>query len=119
MGRIEKKGRTLSFWLIASATLVGACASAPGHEAPYEREVIGDGAAPAVQPVVRTPAPAAQDGGWCLIIATGCACDNENERVNCGTVHEQFGDYIRCSPAYRTCKDGIWGDCVGDRVAGQ
>ena len=119
MGRIEKKGRTLSLWLVSSAVLVGACASAPGHEAPYEREVIvsRDGAAPTVAPVVRTPT--GQDGGWCVIIATGCACDNESERVNCGTVHEQFGDYIRCSPAYRTCKDGVWSDCVGDRIAGQ
>lgn len=79
-----------------------------------------DGGAPTVEPVApRTPVDAGQDGGACLVIATGCACDVENERVDCGTTHEQIGDYVRCSPMYRTCFNGAWGDCEGDRVIGR
>ena len=108
------------FLFVACAACVGACASAPAHEAPYAADYIStDGAPPMVDPVApRSSADAGQEAGSCVFVATGCPCDVDSERVYCGTVHEQFGDYIRCSPAYRTCANGAWSECEGDRVLG-
>jgi len=36
----------------------------------------------------------------------GCSCSN-NEKKNCGT------DIGLCENGEQTCKDGIWGDCIG------
>ena len=50
-------------------------------------------------------------------VSTGCSCDTPGQQLACGQVHRSDGDYISCSPGYRTCSAaGAWGDCVGDQV---
>jgi hypothetical protein len=66
-------------------------------------------------------ATSASDGGTPTVCGssptTGCACDTPGQQLACGQVHRVDGDYISCSPGYRTCSaDGEWGDCLGDRV---
>lgn len=36
--------------------------------------------------------------------------------LDCGTVTEKHDDYVTCSMGSRTCRDGVWGACVGERV---
>src|SRR5260370_33166684 len=86
--RVTRPWRLL---LVACAACAGACASAPPHEAPYAADYVSaDGAPPMVDPVApRSSADAGQEAGSCVFVATGCSCDVENERVYCGTVHEQ------------------------------
>ncbi|HEX7453665.1 MAG TPA: PA14 domain-containing protein, partial [Polyangiaceae bacterium] len=47
----------------------------------------------------------------------GCSCDTADEVVDCGQVKRRSGDYVSCTMGKRTCENGTWGDCVGDRVA--
>ncbi|HEX3850618.1 MAG TPA: hypothetical protein VHW01_06600, partial [Polyangiaceae bacterium] len=47
----------------------------------------------------------------------GCSCDTADEVVDCGQVKRRSGDYVSCTMGKRTCDNGTWGDCVGDRVA--
>ena len=53
----------------------------------------------------------------CATPSKGCTCEKEAELVECGQVERRSGDYVSCTMGYRTCTDGAWGDCVGDRVA--
>jgi hypothetical protein len=52
----------------------------------------------------------------CSIPNEGCACDSEGTEIDCGRVREQHDDYVTCSMGTRTCTDGAWTECVGDRV---
>ncbi|MGC4089238.1 MAG: dickkopf-related protein [Polyangiaceae bacterium] len=52
----------------------------------------------------------------CATPRQGCACAEEGESVDCGTTSEVLGDYVTCSMGKRSCVDGVWGVCVGDRV---
>jgi hypothetical protein len=60
------------------------------------------------------PAP---EGNACDSPAEGCPCTPEAATADCGQVERQSGDYISCSMGARTCTDGKWGACIGDRVA--
>jgi hypothetical protein len=102
------------FAVLGTIAMLVACASADPR-APYVSDPIDlgdepDGAigADATQP----------DAGRCAAPATGCPCEVEGEYVVCAVVHDRIGDYVRCSPAFRTCTGGVWGECVGDRVVG-
>lgn len=53
----------------------------------------------------------------CELPNTGCSCSGEGTATDCGHVTEQFGTYITCSMGTRTCTDGVWGACVGERVS--
>src|SRR5436853_7929638 len=90
----------------SAASVVLGCASAPDRDLPYESDLVFSDAArqrdDQAAPRVDVDA-AASDADRCSTIATGCSCPSENEQVACGTVHEQFGDYVRCTPSYRTC----------------
>lgn len=52
----------------------------------------------------------------CLTPTEGCDCDVEGDQVDCGRVTEVFDDYVTCQMGRRTCTDGLWGECTGDRV---
>ncbi len=61
------------------------------------------------------------DGGGsgynpCLTPTQGCPCDDEGSVAECGKVLRSSGDYLWCSVGHRTCTDGEWGECVGDRT---
>jgi hypothetical protein len=73
---------------------------------------------------VRTPIVGGDDGlaggpgipDPCASPNEGCACDTEGEAVDCGRLRETFDDYVTCQMGMRTCSDGAWSACVGDRV---
>jgi hypothetical protein len=52
----------------------------------------------------------------CATPNEGCACDTEDEVIDCGRVREQHDDYVTCSMGTRTCHDGEWSACLGDRI---
>jgi hypothetical protein len=52
----------------------------------------------------------------CLTPNEGCECEVEGDQADCGRVTETFDDYVTCQMGTRTCSDGLWGGCVGDRV---
>jgi hypothetical protein len=91
--------------------LLLACGSAPTELPPVER----DGVVASAGSSEGTHAP---PGDPCAEHATGCPCDVEGEAVECGIVRQQFGDYVRCTPGFRPCHDGAWGECATDRVVG-
>jgi hypothetical protein len=47
---------------------------------------------------------------------SGCPCETDNERVRCGTVQEQRGEYLICSMGARVCSGRVWGQCVAERL---
>jgi hypothetical protein len=67
----------------------------------------------------RNPA-VASDGSTVLSCETpqeGCACETEGQIVDCGRVYRRSGSYVSCSTGKRTCKGGLWGDCLGDQIS--
>src|SRR4051812_35957514 len=82
-----------------------ACSHGGHQSAPYESDVAG---AP------NKPAPNTDP---CATPNKGCACETNDEVVDCGQVERRSGDYVTCSMGKRTCTDGTWGECIGDRVA--
>ncbi len=56
-------------------------------------------------------------GVACGTPAEGCRCANPGETVDCGQVERRAGTYVSCSMGERTCQDGKWGACGGDRIA--
>jgi hypothetical protein len=58
--------------------------------------------------------PGIPDG--CLTPNEGCECEVEGDQVDCGRLTEAFDDYVTCQMGVRTCTDGLWGACAGDRV---
>jgi hypothetical protein len=91
-----------------------ACGPGPTELPPGERDGI----------LAASDSPEGADAGQsigadpCAHHATGCPCDQEGEAVECGILRQQFGDYVRCTPGYRTCQNGAWSDCTTDRVVG-
>jgi hypothetical protein len=61
-----------------------------------------------------TPSPTS-----CTTPQEGCPCDQEGQAVDCGQVERRSGDYVSCSLGKRTCTNGSWGVCVGDRISSQ
>jgi hypothetical protein len=57
------------------------------------------------------------EGNNCESPAEGCDCTTPGATADCGRVERQFGDYVSCSMGARTCTDGKWGTCIGDRLA--
>jgi len=91
--------------LFASTALLmtAACSHGP-NKAPYSGSPdAGDKPVPTADP--------------CETPNKGCSCDTPNEVVDCGQVDRVSGDYISCSIGKRTCENGTWGECVGDRIA--
>ena len=43
------------------------------------------------------------------------ACQEEGSRMACGRVSERHGSYVTCAMGYRTCTNGVWSACQGDR----
>ncbi len=90
---------------LAVLTLSSAC-SHGGHEsAPYTSDVAGAGSKP-------TP-----NTDPCATPNKGCSCDTNDEVVDCGQVERRSGDYVTCTMGKRTCTEGTWGECIGDRIA--
>jgi hypothetical protein len=52
----------------------------------------------------------------CLTPNEGCECEVEGDQVDCGRVTEVFDDYVTCQMGRRTCTDGAWSACTGDRI---
>ena len=48
---------------------------------------------------------------------TGCACPAEGATAECGELIQKHDGYISCSVGTRTCADGLWGACQGEKVA--
>jgi len=84
-----------------SIVLAGACADSD-QRVPSVSVNAGAGA-PGVPDVCATP-------------NEGCDCDAEGTEVDCGRIRETYGDYVTCQMGTRTCEDGQWGACVGDRI---
>jgi hypothetical protein len=70
-------------------------------------------------------APAVSGGGLaggpnvpepCTTPNEGCACDDEGAELDCGRIREQHDDYVTCQMGTRTCADGAWSACQGDRI---
>ena len=86
---------------LASAALLLGCESDPGTNAGT------------------TPSPDATGpwvGNHCEAPNTGCPCDEEAAVTDCGSVKEIHDDYVTCSAGTRTCIDGSWSECTGDRL---
>ncbi|HEY5372375.1 MAG TPA: PA14 domain-containing protein, partial [Polyangiaceae bacterium] len=92
-------------WVAAvlCASLIG-CGNSPDHAAG-----IDPGDAGTVKPI--------PTGNACDTPNEGCACAMPGEQVDCGRVERTSGSYVSCSMGQRTCTDGKWGACIGDRVA--
>ena len=56
---------------------------------------------------------------FCATPNEGCSCETYGAVIDCGQVHRQSGSYVSCSLGKRTCVDGRWGACVGDRISGE
>jgi hypothetical protein len=52
----------------------------------------------------------------CATPSEGCSCEQEGIEVDCGQLTERFDDYVTCQMGTRTCENGQWGACAGDRV---
>ena len=57
----------------------------------------------------RPPIPEA-----CSIPATGCPCTTDT--VLCGVTVSREGDTLTCRQGERTCDDGAWSECIGDKT---
>ncbi len=91
-------------WLASALALAGACSSDEDRVG-----LVGDGSKPD-----RTP-PDEVDVDRCATPQEGCSCPEEGEVVECGKVTQKFDDYVTCSMGHRTCEEGEWGECVGER----
>lgn len=58
-----------------------------------------------------TPSP-----GRCLTPGEGCECENDGEATECATTARREDRKIWCSAGKRTCDNGRWGACVGERL---
>lgn len=93
------------------AVLVVACAcSSPAEHA----GLVGDGSSPSL-----TPDDDGVEIDRCATPQAGCSCADEGEVVDCGKVTQEFDDYVTCSLGKRTCVEGEWGECVGERSVQQ
>jgi hypothetical protein len=86
---------------LAAATLLSGCGSDP------ERS-------PGTAPSPDATVPSVADR--CLSPNAGCPCDEEASVTDCGSVKEVHDDYVTCSAGTRTCLDGSWSECTGDRL---
>jgi hypothetical protein len=57
-------------------------------------------------------------GDRCATPNEGCSCEAYGQVIDCGQVHRQSEGYVSCSLGKRTCIDGRWGACIGDRISG-
>jgi len=91
--------------IVALGGLLLCSAYSQGHEAaPYSGMAdAGDKPIPNLDP--------------CATPNKGCACDTTDAVVDCGQVERISGDYVSCTMGTRTCIDGKWGECIGDRIA--
>ena len=53
----------------------------------------------------------------CTTPKADCPCDTEAEVIACGSVARHSEGYTACSMGHRTCQDGKWGACEGDKIA--
>jgi hypothetical protein len=98
----NQRRRFTRHWIAIVMLLAGACSS-DGDS----RDRDGSGRN-------RTPA-AGRVGDPCATPQAGCSCEDEGAVVDCGKVTETYDDYVTCSMGERTCLDGEWGECLGDR----
>ena len=54
----------------------------------------------------------------CVTPDEGCACMQEKQVIDCGQVERRSAGYVSCSLGKRSCTDGVWGACMGDRISG-
>jgi hypothetical protein len=112
---MNRSAASVKYVLGSLSLVLVACGAAPTELPPVDREGIvaaGDSTEGADAGVESA------DADPCARHATGCPCDQEGQTVECGIVHQQFGDYVRCTPGYRACQNGAWSDCTTDRVVG-
>lgn len=50
----------------------------------------------------------------CSIPAAGCPCTADT--VKCGVTVSREGDTLTCRQGERTCEDGAWSECIGDKT---
>lgn len=48
----------------------------------------------------------------CSTPETGCPCEEEGAKHECGTIKETRGDYVICKQGYLTCIDEQWSECL-------
>ena len=98
------RGVAASFALVL-AGFVGACGTNEGPVVGYQTNSSGSDSSGSSRP-----------GSSCAQPNTNCPCDYEDEARECGSVVEKFDDYVTCSRGTRTCQDGRWSGCTGDRT---
>jgi hypothetical protein len=54
--------------------------------------------------------------GGCLQPSEGCPCSKEGAVVACGITVSKDEDMLTCREGERTCLDGEWSECLGDRL---
>lgn len=62
------------------------------------------------------PKPERGDGGELVCFRPGCACEDNGDTRECGTIKEQVAGYTWCSLGLQVCEDGAWSECQSDRV---
>jgi hypothetical protein len=67
----------------------------------------------------KTPTDTIPERPDCSAPNDDCACDEEGAIVECGKTTTVSDDYVTCSMGTRTCTEGKWSTCVGDRVTTQ
>lgn len=92
-------------WFAALASFCAACASDSGSE-PLDGDAAKRG----------LPSLSGREGvDTCETPQTGCSCEDDGAIVDCGKVSATHDDYVTCSMGKRTCVDGSWGECLGER----
>src|SRR5688572_20398780 len=99
----NKQPRFTGHW-IAALILLGAACSSGGEWSGLGQDGPG-----------RKPAQTGRTGDPCATPQAGCSCEDEGAVADCGEVSETYEDYVTCSMGERTCLDGEWGECLGDR----
>jgi hypothetical protein len=103
MGRFEVHSFARALRALWAASLALSLASCESEHAPL------------VKPGERPPDTIPDDTS-CSAPNLGCPCTEEGHEVECGKATQVNDDYVTCSLGTRTCADGKWGACVGDRV---
>ena len=99
--RLFRQALLLTTGALASAALLLGCGSDPDKN-------------PGTAPGPDTTGPSIENR--CQAPNAGCPCDEEGAVTDCGSVKEVHDDYVTCSAGTRTCLDGSWSECTGERL---
>jgi hypothetical protein len=102
----SRRAAATSGTFLAVALVACGASQEPNHE-PFAADWDGVGW------MATTTSDALPDAG--PVVNEAQPCDDEGARIECGRVTERHANYVTCSMGYRTCSDGVWGACIGER----